>query len=303
MNKNAIPNQKVSEDYTIKYLVGVDGGGSGTRVIVTDKKLKILASAQGDPSALGQGIEKAWRSIVDTLARAFHYGNIPVPMLSECAIGLGLSGANNVIWKNEFYMRNPGFKSIIVDTDGFTTLLGAHGGSPGVIVAVGTGSVGMVLNEKNERKDVSGWGFPAGDEASGAWLGLKAAALTQKTLDGRREPSSLSDNVLKYCGKEPAQFLNWLGNAGQNSFAQLAPLVFQAAPTDDDAKKLLVVAGLEIEMMVRALDPDGKFPLSICGRLGEALIPYLPDSVKSKNQPAQGDSTIGALLLIAEGRE
>lgn len=300
MNIKSPVNSTIAEDYTIKYLVGVDGGGSGTRILVTDKKLKILASAQGDPSALGQGIEKAWRAIVDTLARAFHYGNIPVPMLSECAIGLGLSGANNIIWKNEFYMRNPGFKNIIVDTDGFTTLLGAHGGNPGAIVAVGTGSVGMVLNSANERKDVSGWGFPAGDEASGAWLGLKAAAITQKTIDGRKLPSTLSENVLKFCGKEPAQFLNWLGNAGQNSFAQLAPLVFQAAPTDVDAKNLLIAAGLEIDLMAKALDPEGKLPLSICGRLGEALIPYLPEATKLRNQTAQGDSTVGALLLISK---
>lgn len=302
MNKSAIVNPKIVEDYTIKYLVGVDGGGSGTRIIVTDKKLKILASAQGDPSALGQGIEKAWRAIVDTLARAFHYGSIPVPMLSECAIGLGLSGANNVIWKNEFYMRNPGFKNIIVDTDGFTTLLGAHSGKPGSIVAVGTGSVGMVMNDKNERKDVSGWGFPSGDEASGAWLGLRACALTQKTIDGRRPASALSDAVLKYCGREPSQFLNWLGNAGQNSFAQLAPLVFQAAPNDQDARELLIAAGKEIEQMAKTLDPKNELPLSICGRLGEALIPYLPEATRKRNQPAVGDSTIGALLLIAEER-
>lgn len=302
MSKNLFVNPTIAEDYTIKYLVGVDGGGSGTRIIVTDKKLQILASAQGDPSALGQGIEKAWRSIVDTLARAFHYGSIPVPMLSECAIGLGLSGANNFVWKNEFYLRNPGFKNIIVDTDGFTTLLGAHSGKPGAIVAVGTGSVGMVLNKKFERKDVSGWGFPAGDEASGAWLGLKAAAMTQKTLDGRRTASTLSDLVLKFCGKESDQFLNWLGNAGQNSFAQLAPLVFQAAATDNDAKQLLTNAGLEIELMAKALDPEELLPLSICGRLGEALIPYLPESTKLRHQPANGDSTIGALLLIAEGK-
>ena len=300
MNTKSPVSPTIAEDYTIKYLVGVDGGGSGTRIIVTDKKLKILASAQGDPSALGQGVEKAWRAILDTLARAFYYGSIPVPMLSECAIGLGMSGANNIIWKNEFYMRNPGFKNIIVDTDGFTTLLGAHGGNPGAIVAVGTGSVGMVLTADGVRRDVSGWGFPAGDEASGAWLGLKAAAITQKTIDGRRPASTLSDNILKFCGKEPAQFLNWLGNAGQNSFAQLAPLVFQSAPTDNDARNLLISAGLEVDLMVQALDPKGELPLSICGRLGEALIPYLPESTKSRNQTAGGDSTIGALLLVSK---
>jgi len=301
MTNNVLKNE-ILEDFTIKYLIGVDGGGSGTRIIVTDKKLKILASANGEPSALGQGIEKSWRAILDTLSRAFHYGNLPVPMLSECAIGLGLSGANNIIWKNEFYLRNPGFKYIVLDTDGFTTLLGAHGGKPGVVVAVGTGSVGMLLDSNNIRKDVSGWGFPAGDEASGAWLGLKACALTQKTLDGRRVKSSLTDLILNFCGKEPAQFLNWLGNAGQNSFAQLAPLVLQAEKSDPEAKKLLIEAGQEICLMANALDPNEQYPFSICGRLGEALIPFTPVELQKRHQNPNADSTVGALLLLTRAQ-
>lgn len=285
---------------SFKYLIGVDGGGSGTRVIVADAHQKILAHAEGAPSALNQGIEKAWRAIMDTVALAFSKGKIAVPMLSECAIGLGLSGANNVIWKNEFYLRNPGFKKIIVDTDGFTTLLGAHGGAAGVIVAVGTGSVGMVLDNSGKRKDVSGWGFPSGDEASGAWLGLRAASITQKTIDGRRKPSSLSEAVQNFCGKTPEQFLEWLGTARQNAFATLAPLVFQCASTDPDALKLLHKAGLEIATMVETLDPKKELPLSICGRLGVELIPYLPSEIKARNQKAKGDSTVGALYLIAQ---
>ena len=285
---------------SIKYFIGVDGGGSGTRVVIANADQKILALAEGTPSALGQGIKKAWKSIMDTLAQAFSNENISVPMLSECAIGLGLSGANNIIWKNEFYLRNPGFKKIIVDTDGFTTLLGAHAGAPGIIVAVGTGSVGMLLNNSKERKDVSGWGFPSGDEASGAWLGLRAASLAQKSIDGRRVHSTLSDAVLNYCGKTPEAFLAWLGNANQNNFATLAPLVFQTASTDSDSLKLLNKAGVEIAQMIKALDPKKEFSLSLCGRLGEALIPYLPDDLKNRNQKAKGDSTLGALHMIFE---
>jgi glucosamine kinase len=280
-----------------KYFIGVDGGGSGTRVIIAGQDLLPLAHAEGSPSALGQGIEIAWRSILDTIARAFANGKIPAPMLSECAIGLGLSGANNIIWKNEFYFRNPGFKKIILDTDGFTTLLGAHLGVPGVIVAVGTGSVGMVMNHDGERKDVSGWGFPSGDEASGAWLGLKACALTQKAIDGRRDHSPLSIAVQNFCGGSPDAFLGWLGNAQQNAFAQLAPIVFQNATIDNEALLLLNLAGLEIEQMVKSLDPNSQLPLSICGRLGEALIPYLPIEIKKRNQNPKGDSTLGALRL------
>ena len=290
-------------DSKIKYFIGVDGGGSGTRIIIADFNQNIIAKAEGPPSALGQGIEKAWRAIMGTLAQAFANGKITVPMLSECAIGLGLSGANNIIWKNEFYLRNPGFKKIFIDTDGFTTLIGAHDGNPGVIVAVGTGSVGMVLKKSGERQSVSGWGFPAGDEASGAWLGLKAASLTQKTIDGRRGPSTLSDAILKYCGLTPEFFLNWLGSANQNTFAKLAPLVFESANTDSDAQKLLKQAGVEIAEMVKALDPNKELPLSICGRLGEALIPYLPEAIKKYNQPANGDSALGALRLVTSQRK
>jgi glucosamine kinase len=281
-----------------KYYIGVDGGGSGTRVVVADSKRQVISEAEGAPSALGQGIEQAWRSILDTISKAFADEKLHVPMLSECAIGLGLSGANNIIWKNEFLLRNPGFKNIVLDTDGFTTLLGAHGGKPGVIVAVGTGSVGMVLRNNGERIAVSGWGFPAGDEASGAWLGMKAAGLAQKTLDERRVPSPLSNLVLDYCGKTTDEFLAWLGNAKQNAFAQLAPFIFVTAATDEAAKKLLIEAGIEIEIMIKTLDPKAELPLSICGRLGEALIPFLPESIRIRALTAEKHSAVGALYLV-----
>jgi glucosamine kinase len=285
----------------LKFIIGVDGGGSGTRVLISHpENLNPLASAEGAPSALGLGVEKAWRAIMKTIAQAFANANLKVPMLSECAIGLGLSGANNIVWKNEFLLRNPGFKTIVLDTDGYTTLLGAHGGKPGVIVAVGTGSVAMRLSTSGERKDVSGWGFPSGDESSGAWLGLRACALTQKAFDGRRVNSPLTESIKHHCGTSSADFLNWLGNAEQTEFATLAPIIFQTATTDPESKLLLTKAGLEIAEMVNALDPKAELPLSICGRLGEALIDYLPIEVKRRHQKALGESTMGALHLISE---
>lgn len=284
----------------IKFYIGVDGGGSGTRVIVADSNLKILTSAKGPPSALGQGIDKSWKAILETIALAFTQLNTNVPMLSEIAIGLGLSGVNNVLWKNEFMLRNPGFKNIILDTDGFTTLLGAHRHQPGVIVAIGTGSVGVVYKKDGSRSTVSGWGYPAGDEASGAWLGLLAASITQKCIDGRRPMSPLAHEVIQHCESEGKDFLTWLGDAHQNAFAKLAPLVFKVKDSDPQALELLTNAGMEITEMVLALDPLLELPLSICGRLGEELIDFLPPKIKSRHQKALGDSTEGALLMIYE---
>lgn len=282
----------------IKYLIGVDGGGSGTRVIVTDLNQNIITKSDGAPSALSLGISKSWRAILDALAMAFNHNNINVPMLSECAIGLGLSGANNIIWKNEFLLRNPGFNIIEVDTDGYTTLLGAHSGNPGSIVALGTGSIGMILKNDGTRDYVSGWGFPSGDEASGSWLGVQAVKLAEKTLDKRCPPSDLSKAVLQVCGNSTEQLLAWLGSANQNTFATLAPLVFKFANTDSHAKNLLIQSGLEVESMALTLDPTLKYPLSICGRLGEALIPYLPETISSIVKIPKADSSFGAIQLI-----
>jgi glucosamine kinase len=156
----------------------------------------------------------------------------------------------------------------------------------------------MVLKNNGERIAVSGWGFPAGDEASGAWLGMKAASLAQQTLDGRRPVTALTTLVLNFCGNSTDEFLAWLGNARQNAFAQLAPFIFDTASIDPAAKNLLYEAGFEIERMINTLDPKAELPLSICGRLGEALIPFLPETSRARALKAEQNSAYGALYLV-----
>lgn len=66
------------------------------------------------------------------------------------------------------------------------------------VVELGTGSVGGALLTNGRKLSVGGWGFPSGDEGSGAWLGLRAAQLAQQALDGRPlagVPVALSFNL------------------------------------------------------------------------------------------------------------
>ncbi|MEA3112283.1 MAG: glucosamine kinase, partial [Caballeronia sp.] len=57
--------------YTHKYLIGVDGGGSGTRVVLADTEGIELARATGGPSGLALGVERAWDAIEAACLRAF----------------------------------------------------------------------------------------------------------------------------------------------------------------------------------------------------------------------------------------
>jgi glucosamine kinase len=284
----------------IDYLIGVDGGGTGTRVriahLASGGAVELAQGASG-PSGLGLGIARAWAAIDDAIAQAFATSSSAQPPLERMAIGLGLAGVHNGQWAQAFRDADPGYGALRLETDAFTTLLGAHGGEPGAIVAIGTGSVGEVLLPDGTRREVGGWGFPAGDEASGGWIGLAAINHIEQVLDGRRPGSAFADAVIEACGGNRAAIQVWLGQATQTTYASLAPLVLQHAG-DPAARTILVKAGEETAAIARALDPDGRLPLALCGGLGAALREWLPPALASRARAPLGDSAQGALRMI-----
>ena len=284
----------------IDYLIGVDGGGTGTRVrlarLSPDGTIELAQGTSG-PSGLGLGLSRAWTAVQDAVANGFAAAGIEQPSLDRMAIGLGLAGVHNRQWAQEFEQANPGYAALRLETDAFTTLLGAHGGNPGAIVAIGTGSVGEVLLPDGTRREVGGWGFPAGDEASGGWIGLAAINHIEQVLDGRRPGSAFADAVVEACGGNRAAIQVWLGQATQTTYASLAPLVLRHAD-DPAARTILTKAGEEAAAIARALDPDGSLPLALCGGLGSALRDWLPPALAARARAPAGDSAHGALRMI-----
>jgi glucosamine kinase len=287
---------------TVDYLLGVDGGGTATRVRLADALGRELARASGGPSGLGLGTEQAWSNILAAVADAFQSIGSDVPALDRCAAGFGLAGGHNRAWLAPFVAADPGFAHIRVATDAFTTLLGAHAGSPGVVIGIGTGSFGEALLPDGSRRQAGGWGFPSGDEASGAWLGLHAARHAQCALDGRDQRGPLADAIIEYCGGNADALLEWCCRANQTMFAELAPFVFENAAVDRRALELLHRASDETVRLLAALDPYHELALAISGSIGIRLIPFLPSIVSKRIIEAQGDSAMGALLLIRQAR-
>jgi glucosamine kinase len=285
----------------IDYLIGVDGGGTGTRVrLARASDLVEIGEGVAGPSALSQGIPSAWRAIGTAVANAFQAANIPQPPLENMAIGMGLAGVHNASWAQEFTDANPGYAAWGLNNDGYTTLIGAHGGQPGAIIALGTGSVGQALLADGTTREVGGWGFPSGDEGGGAWIGMAAVNYIQQVIDGRLEGGALADAVIAACGGTRPAIQDWLAGASANRFATLAPLVVQHAEQDDEAAaEIMHSAGYEVDLMAAALDPDYALPLALCGGLGAVMVPYLEPETAELIVPAQGDSAAGALRMIA----
>lgn len=299
----------------IEFLIGVDGGGSGTRACLAHLPHQAsgvpvhLGAGMAGPSGLSLGIANAWTAVEQAIAAAFADAGLPLAPRAAIGLGLGLAGVHNRQWAAQFTAADPGYAGLALASDGHTTVLGAHDGAAGAIIALGTGSVGEVRLADGRHLEVGGWGFPSGDEAGGAWIGLHAINHMQQSFDGRRPADAFADAVAQACGvapggrRDPAAreiLQQWLAGASQTRYAQLAPVVLQHAASNDAARAILLAAGTQVARLAHALDADGTLPIALCGGLAAPLRPYLPPALLARVVPARGDSADGALRLIRQ---
>ncbi|WP_321844108.1 BadF/BadG/BcrA/BcrD ATPase family protein [Paraburkholderia bannensis] len=281
---------------TYSWLIGVDGGGTGTRVALGDAYGKELARAAAGPSGLGLGIEQAWKSIEEGARAAFAQAGIAFDW-SQCVLGCGLAGVNNPDWLAAFRAAAPPVAGLAVESDAYTTLLGAHGGEAGVVVALGTGSIAAALDASGACHIAGGFGFPSGDEASGAWFGLRAIVWAQQSLDGRVAPDALSQALLAHTGaNDRDSLIVWLCAANQTAYASLAPVVL-AHRDHPFVAKLLAEAGEAVARMISALDPSAALPVALAGGLGQPLREWVPQAMRERLRAPLADSASGALRL------
>jgi glucosamine kinase len=281
------------------WLIGVDGGGTGTRVALGNANGVELARAVAGPSGLGLGIERAWQSIREGCGAAFTQAGLAVDW-SQCVIGCGLAGANNPDWLAEFRAAAPPVASLAVESDAYTTLLGAHAGAPGVVVALGTGSIAAVLNDAGQCRIAGGFGFPSGDEASGAWFGLRAIVWAQQALDSRAVMDDFARALLAHVNAtDRDSLIVWQCAANQTAYASLAPVVL-AHREHPFVAKLLAEAGVEIAKLITALDPSASLPAALSGGLGQPLREWVPQAVRERLRAPLADSTSGALMLAKQ---
>lgn len=287
----------------IRYLIGVDGGGTGTRARLATHDGVAIGAGEAGPSALGQGIAQAWVHVQQAVAAAFGAAGVAPASPAQCLIALGLSGAHVQRRRAEFLEAAPAYAHVALADDGSTSLYGAFHGRPGAVVAAGTGSIGEALRADGARVTVGGWGFMVGDEGSGAWLGLRAVRHAHRALDGRAPRGPLAEALWAVAGRDREAMLAWSESANQAGYAALAPLVFAQEAADPVAAALLAAAVRALVQTADALDPDGTLPLAVTGSIGLRLKARLPERLRRRLVEPAGDSAAGALWLAARTLE
>lgn len=184
----------------------VDGGKSKTDAIVIDSEGQTLSSSRGPGLEMigsPNGPERVAASLRETLAHLDHLEE----GLHTVSFGLNGVQAPSAEASAALALIRGLTKAhrYIVASDAIMNYAGALGFEPGVVVAVGTGSVILAVGRDSGFHRVDANGPLLGDRGSGYEVGRRGLVSAFQVADGMSGSSSLYEQMLKrFGGVEPA---------------------------------------------------------------------------------------------------
>ncbi len=289
-----------------KYFIGVDGGGTKSRLQIEDGKGNILAHTESGMASIRISVDRTWDSINQALAVALPMANIDThdPEV-ELYGGFGLAGCELEEHVQDFLSRPHPFKELLLNSDGYTACLGAHECKDGAIVIIGTGIVGFEIIGHNILQ-TSGWGFPQGDEGAGAWLGLETVRRVSQWYDGRREGSPFLTAVFQRFDNDWQLFHNWSDKAESSDFGTLVPLLVEYIDKrDPNALELIQGSGREVDRIFYALQKKAgehkdRIKYALFGGVAPYVQPWVCQELKSLLTERKHNATKGAIFMIRQ---
>ena len=258
-------------------VIGVDGGGTRTRIWVADERGQQLGSAEGPASAVRPGeAERSADVIVTTIREALascEMTHVTPKVLCVGVAGVGREPDRQALW--QALVARDVADEIVVHADAAIALDDAFGDGAGILLIAGTGSVAFGRGPTGATSRCGGWGPVAGDEGSGAWIGRRALSIVTASSDEREPPTALVGAVLTAAQVDDVNGLvGWAAGATPADLATLASVVASVADNGDlRANSLLSMASEELVLHVRTLarqlfgDERASVPVALAGGL------------------------------------
>ena len=281
-------------------VVGVDGGGTKTRVVVADESAKFLADIEGPASAVRPGgADRSAEVIAETVKRALEAAGVATTLprvLCVGVAGVGREPEREALW--QALAGRELAEEVVVRPDATVALDDAFGDGAGVLLIAGTGSVAFGRSPAGVIARCGGWGPNIGDEGSGAWIGRRALSVVTAASDGREPETALTGAILTAAQvNEVNELIAWAAAATPAMLATLAPAVISEAEAGDlRSNAILSMAVEELVLHVRALarqlfmDERAAVPVALTGgllRRGTTLRKRLEQRMKSAVPGAQ----------------
>ncbi|MEC0127936.1 N-acetylglucosamine kinase [Paenibacillus pabuli] len=269
------------------YVIGMDGGGSHTRVALADENGKILSYVQKGGCNRYHDTN-AEKHVLEGIAEVIQGARLEVQEIASIQAGMaGLNQPEDTLWAEALLAQTGISGEISAVNDSHIAHTAAFGGEPGIVAIGGTGS--LILGK-------TGQGTWIRNDQFGHYAPTAARFLAYDTvhsiLAGRYEVRDQLwiDRVLTYWNVTSIPELAALGVAGfaenrqaiNRKFGQMAPLVTEAAAQNiplavrvcDSAADTAVVG---ILMLASCFD-DQQVPMALTGSC--LRTPYMVEAVQ-----------------------
>ncbi|MBQ7164562.1 MAG: hypothetical protein IJR61_04465 [Clostridia bacterium] len=215
----------------MKYIVGVDGGGTKTEAVVCDLNGNVVArKVIGSTNPNDVGNEKMLSSVCGLIESVLPFD------CGSMDIGLGISGIFTAGSEDKLLEslkeRFRFIDKIKVVSDKDSALSSAYDGD-GCIAVIGTGSVCVVRKNGNVR-DFGGGGYLIDDALSGFDLGREVLHAVLCADDGIFGKTILTELFNKKTGENIRKHLKYVYLKGKTYVASFAPIVFSALEENDE---------------------------------------------------------------------
>ena len=219
----------------MKYLLGIDGGGSKTNLLCLDTRGNTIAKASVGATYYRQdGIAAVIERLRDGIFQCIPEGAEAVACFGMPGFGDNVEGDNAAAAQIAAAFPHIQFR---FENDVVVGWAGALALMPGVNIVAGTGSIAYGRDAAGRSVRCGGWHEFFSDEGSGYWLGKQLLRLFSMESDGRLEKTALYGIVRKRLALKDDYDINVLANDcyfhSRKETAALQRLMLEAARGGD----------------------------------------------------------------------
>lgn len=271
----------------MKYLIGIDGGGTNSRLLASGLNGEVLGYCVGKSTNVESNSVECVMANLKEIVEQFLVESCC--SLQDCqGVCLGTAGVDtekSLLEVNEIVKQLHFPCRTLVVNDAEVALAAETKGKPGALLISGTGSIGYAINRTGETCRVGGYGYLLGDEGSAYWVSRKAIQYILHAFDQTGRKPEMFARVCDVLGiREIDQLVDFVYQSNKAEVAKLALSVVQAFEDGDPiAERIMRSAAANLSTMAISLGrrlkmKDERFPLVFSGSM-LTCTPWLMDEV------------------------
>ena len=239
-----------------KYLFGIDGGATKSRIVISNLDLDVLYQEEGDSSNIyGVGTDKATDNLKKLIISASNHAGINLNEIKAGCIGSAGMGRfrEQTLIKQKLKSLN---LPIYICGDGEILLIGGLESYSGISLISGTGSFCLGRTNDGKLYRSGGLGYLLGDEGSAFWISYQAIKRSLRSLENRDLKTSMLPALINFFNLESKEdFIKFCNeDMSKKQIASAAVIVSDFALRGDElAIDIMAKAVYELILLVSSI--------------------------------------------------